>query len=127
MAGGPGSQPALHPLTADDRGSLILIVAYGWIFITSLVAAIRFGLAWSHKLRFKVDDTTFVIGAVSPSFTWLGVPADWRQTFAVAGSVCFHVAVNDGLGKRIEEVSPAHLGQYFKVLSLPPRLLNSGG
>lgn len=79
MAGGPGVKPALHPLTADDRGSLILIVAYGWIFITAIVTVIRFGLAWNRRLRFKVDDGTFVVGAVSTSLGVLNAPLSPRR------------------------------------------------
>jgi hypothetical protein len=57
-------RPALHPLTADDRGSLIIIIAYTFICITVLAAAIRFGLAWSHRLRLKRDDFSFAAGVV---------------------------------------------------------------
>ena len=57
-------RPALHPLTSDDRGSLIIIIAYTFICITVLAAAIRFGLAWSHRLRLKRDDFTFATGVV---------------------------------------------------------------
>lgn len=58
------SKPALHPLTPDDRGSLIIIIAYSWIFITVLAAGIRFGLAWSNRLHLKKDDGTFALGVV---------------------------------------------------------------
>lgn len=58
------SKPALHPLTGDDRGALIVIIAYSWIFITVLAAGIRFGLAWSNRLHLKKDDGTFALGVV---------------------------------------------------------------
>lgn len=59
------NKPALHPLTSDDRGSLIIIIAYTFIFITVLAASIRFGLAWHNRLYLKKDDATFAGGVVS--------------------------------------------------------------
>lgn len=67
MASGSGAEAPLHRLTKDDRGPIIVIVAYSWIFITALVAVIRFGLAWRQRLRFKIDDGTFLLGVVSAS------------------------------------------------------------
>jgi hypothetical protein len=61
---GPGAHAPFHRLSADDRGPIIIIVAYSWIFITFIVAAVRFTLAWKQKLRFQTDDGTFLLGAV---------------------------------------------------------------
>jgi hypothetical protein len=62
---GPGAQAPFHRLSADDRGPIIIIVAYSWIFITLIVATVRFSLAWKQRLRFQIDDGTFLLGAVS--------------------------------------------------------------
>ncbi|KAK7182293.1 hypothetical protein DPSP01_007004 [Paraphaeosphaeria sporulosa] len=93
------NKPALHPLTSDDRGSLIIIIAYSWIFITVLAAGIRFGLAWSNRLHLKKDDGTFALGVV----------------LAVASSVCFHIASNNGLGKKMAKVPLDDLDVYYKA------------
>ena len=58
-------KPALHPLTADDRGALILIIAYSFVFITVIAASIRFGLAFRHRLHLKKDDFSFAAAVVS--------------------------------------------------------------
>ena len=60
-------KPPLHAVTADDRGAIIIIIAYAWIFITALAAAIRFGLAWHNRLHLKKDDFAFALGVVSTS------------------------------------------------------------
>jgi hypothetical protein len=65
MSSGPGAKAPLHRLTKDDRGPIILIVAYSWVFISTLVAVVRFGLARVRRLQFKNDDGTFLLGTVS--------------------------------------------------------------
>ncbi|KAF2438836.1 hypothetical protein P171DRAFT_477166 [Karstenula rhodostoma CBS 690.94] len=92
-------KPALHPLTSEDRGALIIIIAYSWICITVLAAVIRFGLAWTNRLHLKKDDGTFALGVV----------------LAVASSVCFHIASNNGLGKRMAKVPLYDLDVYYKT------------
>ncbi|KAJ4286695.1 hypothetical protein N0V90_012947 [Kalmusia sp. IMI 367209] len=93
-------KPPLHPLTADDRGAIIIIIAYAWIFITALAAAIRFGLAWSNRLHLKKDDFAFALGVA----------------LAVASSICFHVAGNNGLGKKMAKVPLEDLDIYYKSM-----------
>ncbi|KAF1970897.1 hypothetical protein BU23DRAFT_600631 [Bimuria novae-zelandiae CBS 107.79] len=94
------TKPPLHPLTADDRGSIIIIIAYTFIFITVLATVIRFGLAWRHRLHLKKDDVSFAIGAI----------------LVVASSFCFHIASNNGLGKKIDKVPKVDLAVYHKSM-----------
>lgn len=65
MSTGTGAKQPFHRLTGDDRGPIIIIVAYSWIFVTFIIAIIRFSLAWKQRLRFQVDDGAFLLGAVS--------------------------------------------------------------
>lgn len=109
------SKPALHPLTGDDRGALIVIIAYSWIFITVLAAGIRFGLAWSNRLHLKKDDGTFALGVVRKVLIRRRCALLTLQAFAVASSICFHVATNYGLGKKMAKVPVEDLNIYYKV------------
>lgn len=66
-------KPALHPLTNYDRGALILIIAYSFVFITVIAASIRFGLAWRNRLHLKRDDFSFAAAVVSENLVACGV------------------------------------------------------
>ncbi|ORY19758.1 hypothetical protein BCR34DRAFT_551640 [Clohesyomyces aquaticus] len=99
MSSGPGQLAPLHRLTKDDHGPIVIIVAYSWSFIVTLVVLIRFGIALNQRLRFKVDDFTFLLGV----------------GFAIASSVCFHIAVNGGLGKHISVLDQGQLDQYYQA------------
>ncbi|KAF2709736.1 hypothetical protein K504DRAFT_347471, partial [Pleomassaria siparia CBS 279.74] len=92
----------LHRLSTDDRGSIIIIVAYSWIFITVIVGVIRFTQTWKQKLSFRVDDSTFLLGAVS--------------AFAVVSSVFAHLSANGGLGKRMKMVDERDLEYFYKMM-----------
>ena len=65
MSSGNDKLPPFHRLSPDDRGPIVIIVAYTWIFVSSIVAVIRLGIAYSQRIRFKVDDGTFLLGVVS--------------------------------------------------------------
>ncbi|OCK78965.1 hypothetical protein K432DRAFT_355802 [Lepidopterella palustris CBS 459.81] len=96
----PDELAPLHKLTAEDRGSIIIISAYSWVFVTTIIAIIRFGFAINQKLKFKLDDLIFAIAAL----------------LAIANSVCYHVSVNSGLGRHISDLSPDDLALYYKVM-----------
>jgi hypothetical protein len=66
---GPGEKEPLHRLSKADRGAIIIIVAYTWIVIATIVTGIRFGLAWTTKTGFKLEDGTFALGVVSDLLT----------------------------------------------------------
>ena len=68
----PGVGPSLQTLNEDNRGPIIVIVAYSWVAISVIVAIIRFGLTWrqSHLQRFKVEDGTFLLGVVGIIFSY---------------------------------------------------------
>ncbi|KAF2467216.1 uncharacterized protein BDR25DRAFT_305654 [Lindgomyces ingoldianus] len=100
MSSGPGELAPLHRLSKDDRGPIVIIIAYSWIFVLSLVVLIRFGIAVNQRLRFKVDDFTFVLGV----------------GFACASSVCFHLAANGGLGRHITSLNQGRLNQYYQMM-----------
>ncbi|KAF2502852.1 hypothetical protein BU16DRAFT_20645 [Lophium mytilinum] len=96
----PGDRQPLHRLSAQDRGPIVIISAYSWAFVTLLIAFIRFSFARVQRLPFKLDDWSFSLAAV----------------FAIATSVCYHVATNGGLGRHIADLSPHELDTYYKAM-----------
>ncbi|KAF2192734.1 hypothetical protein K469DRAFT_654560 [Zopfia rhizophila CBS 207.26] len=100
MSSGSGELEPLHRLRSDDRGPIVVIVAYSWIFVSSIAASIRCGIAGNQRLRFKVDDATFLLGVV----------------FAIGSSVFFHLSTNGGLGRHISTVDEAGLDKYYTMM-----------
>ncbi|KAF2731045.1 hypothetical protein EJ04DRAFT_21873 [Polyplosphaeria fusca] len=97
---GAGEIEPLHRITKNDRGPILVIVAYSWIVVTTIVAIIRFTLAYNQRLRFKIDDATFLLGVV----------------LAISSSVCVHIATNGGLGKHMNLVNESGLDKMYKAL-----------
>ncbi|KAF2816974.1 uncharacterized protein BDZ99DRAFT_513240 [Mytilinidion resinicola] len=96
----PGDEAPLHRLSAQDRGPIVIISAYSWAFVTLLISFIRFSFARAQRLPFKLDDWSFSFAAI----------------FALANSVCFHIATNGGLGRHIADLSPGQLDEYYKAM-----------
>jgi hypothetical protein len=63
-----GERPALHPLTSDERGPLVIVIAYSLASIATLAAITRFSLAYTRKVSFGLDDATFLVANVSFPF-----------------------------------------------------------
>jgi hypothetical protein len=60
-----GELVPLGKLTDDNRGPIVIISAYSWVFVTVIIAIIRFGLVIHQKLGFNLDDVTFSLATVS--------------------------------------------------------------
>ncbi|KAF2867083.1 hypothetical protein BDV95DRAFT_610967 [Massariosphaeria phaeospora] len=100
MSKGSAANAPLVSFGEHNRGPVIIIAAYSWICISSIVASIRFGLAWNQRLPFKVDDGSFLTGLV----------------LAIASSVLFHLAVTGGLGRHMTDVDSTSLAQFYQML-----------
>ena len=61
----PGELAPLDRLTDDNRGPIVIISAYSWVFVTLIIATIRFGLIIHQKLELNLDDLTFSLATVS--------------------------------------------------------------
>lgn len=100
MSSGSGVLEPLHRITPDDRGPVVIVVAYSLVFVTILILLVRFGTAYHQGLRFRVDDATYLLATA----------------FAVASSICFHLAVNGGLGRHMSALDAAARDRYYKNL-----------
>jgi hypothetical protein len=61
-----GELAPLDKLTDDNRGPIVIISAYSWVFVTLIIAVIRFSYAIHQRLEFNFDDLTFSLATVSP-------------------------------------------------------------
>jgi hypothetical protein len=59
-----GQLPPLHQLTPDDRGGLVIIVAYFLVSVTVVLSYIRYSLSTANKLPYKLDDFAIIFATV---------------------------------------------------------------
>lgn len=100
MSSGSALLDPLHRITPDDRGPILIVVAYSLVFVTILILLVRFGTAYHQGLRFRVDDATYLLATV----------------FATASSICFHQAVEGGMGRHISTLDATQRNRYYKNL-----------
>lgn len=56
-----GVREPLVILTPDKRGPIIIIFCYSLASISVTTAVIRFGLAVFRRIRFDLDDVTYIL------------------------------------------------------------------
>jgi hypothetical protein len=59
-----GVRKPLEVLTPDRKGPIIIIVCYSLASISITAAVIRFGLAVFRRIRFGLDDVTYILANV---------------------------------------------------------------
>ncbi|KAF2472764.1 uncharacterized protein BDR25DRAFT_365918 [Lindgomyces ingoldianus] len=90
-----GAEPG-HRNAPSSRGGIVLVSLYSWTCVTIGVAAARFIIGRLHRVKFGFDDATVVAGS----------------TIYIGATVCWHLAVNNGLGKHSYETES--ITDYFK-------------
>ncbi|KAF2185769.1 hypothetical protein K469DRAFT_750109 [Zopfia rhizophila CBS 207.26] len=95
----PSDLAPLHKLNSEDRGSIIIISAYFWVYITIVIAIIRFSL---HKSKVKIQSRRFNL-------------FNCRSTRHSEFSLLSCIPINGGLGRHVRNLSPDGLALYYKV------------
>ncbi|KAF2189374.1 hypothetical protein K469DRAFT_626338 [Zopfia rhizophila CBS 207.26] len=90
----------LHSVTSEDRGAVVVVVAYSLLGISLCFSAARFIIAYRQRQEFRGDDVSHLTALV----------------FSIGQSITADRASNAGLGRHITQLSQEGITSYFKAV-----------
>jgi hypothetical protein len=64
-----GQFAPFHELTPGNQGGYVVVISISLTVLTLCVSAIRFGIAYRSRLKFELDDVSFVLSTASLPWT----------------------------------------------------------
>ncbi|RMD40955.1 hypothetical protein DV735_g4163, partial [Chaetothyriales sp. CBS 134920] len=96
-------RPTLPPLVAhgpDNKGAVIVVVSYSWMFISILFGLLRTWTSYTRDRGLRWDDLVFSLAVL----------------LIIPESILTERAVGQGLGRHISTIAAPNLVQYYKYI-----------